>query len=42
MFNFQAYNTKRHEQYPQLYKLIEEALGYIMSLRGVIRVTNLK
>ena len=42
MFDFEAYNSRKHERYPELYKLVEVALGYLMNLRGRRRGINLK
>ncbi|MCU1805161.1 hypothetical protein NVV31_07045 [Cytobacillus firmus] len=35
LLNFETFNSKQNERYPQLYFLIEQALGYITYLRGI-------
>ncbi|AMQ05915.1 hypothetical protein [Sporosarcina psychrophila] len=34
LLNFETFNSKQNERYPQLYFLTEQALGYITYLRG--------
>lgn len=40
IFNFESYNTKRREMYPEFYNLIQEAIGQIFNLRGYIEVPD--
>ncbi|WHY87569.1 hypothetical protein QNH39_06995 [Neobacillus novalis] len=35
LLNFETFNSKQNERYPQLYFLTEQALGYITYLRGI-------
>lgn len=35
LFNFETFNSKQNERYPQLYYLTEHALGHITSLRSI-------
>ncbi|MEH7454189.1 hypothetical protein [Gottfriedia acidiceleris] len=38
LFNFESFNSKQNERFPELYTLIETALGHIRGLRGYKRL----
>jgi len=40
MFNFESYNSKRREMYPEFYNLIQEAIGQVFSLTGLIEIPD--
>ena len=42
MFNFETFSNQQNERYPQMYYLVEHALGHIFSLTGLRRYPDFK
>jgi hypothetical protein len=40
-FNYQSFQSKRHEIYPELYRLVETCIGYLESMREINRKVNI-